>query len=597
MKITKLSLTNFRSFKEMQTIEFAPVTLLFGPNSVGKSTVLMALFYLQQILDKGQCDPLRLEALNDKYIGGFENLVHGRILERNITIKVEFDKQGRVGSSYGFLAELFEDLELGISSPSVAAETMALEFEISWSKSERTAYISRYVVSFDGEDIAEVTSDVGLKQPVLSGINYLHPLLLPEEHDDWLVTTFDDGTSIHNDLFDKVLELKGIDNPSHRDLASGADRPFENEEEPPIFADDAFVSEFHKQLNHERLSGDTGIAGVNYISFSSHELTHIPIGVDGIAGALPKPGQKLKSSLTLDDDKLNEMVIELLSDLVVSPLDNLKSILNDSLCIGPIREIPDALHQPSPYVEQKDWYSGIAAWATLGNADSSILSKVDNWIASKDKLNLGYGIAVKVDKEFTEIKRTTGPIAHRDAEIQLDRLLKEYYSSEQPHSLKSVPYFDGQHTEHGYTLWDLERQLAVTANDIGVGISQLMPLVVATLSRRQGLIACEQPELHVHPRIQIAIGDLLTQSNPTVNFLIETHSEHLILRLLKRIRETTDDELPAGFNKVTNKDISIVYIEPSESGAKTKRIEIDDEGEFSTRWPKGFFSERAKELF
>jgi AAA15 family ATPase/GTPase len=54
MRITKLSLTNFRSFTETQTIEFAPVTLLFGANSVGKSTVLMALFYLQQILAKGQ---------------------------------------------------------------------------------------------------------------------------------------------------------------------------------------------------------------------------------------------------------------------------------------------------------------------------------------------------------------------------------------------------------------------------------------------------------------------------------------------------------------------------------------------------------------
>jgi predicted ATPase len=43
MRITKLSLTNFRSFKETQTIEFAPVTLLFGANSVGKSTVLMGL--------------------------------------------------------------------------------------------------------------------------------------------------------------------------------------------------------------------------------------------------------------------------------------------------------------------------------------------------------------------------------------------------------------------------------------------------------------------------------------------------------------------------------------------------------------------------
>lgn len=50
MKITKISLTNFRSFKATQSIELAPVTLLFGPNSVGKSSVLMALAYVQQIL-------------------------------------------------------------------------------------------------------------------------------------------------------------------------------------------------------------------------------------------------------------------------------------------------------------------------------------------------------------------------------------------------------------------------------------------------------------------------------------------------------------------------------------------------------------------
>ncbi|MBW3812766.1 AAA family ATPase, partial [Aeromonas hydrophila] len=62
MRITSLELTNFRSFQATQRIEFAPVTLLFGPNSVGKSTVLMALFYLQQILEKGHCDPMRLDA-------------------------------------------------------------------------------------------------------------------------------------------------------------------------------------------------------------------------------------------------------------------------------------------------------------------------------------------------------------------------------------------------------------------------------------------------------------------------------------------------------------------------------------------------------
>lgn len=100
MRITQLSLTNFKSFKDTQTIVFAPVTLLFGPNSVGKSAILMALFYLQQILNKGQCDPQRIEALGGKLIGGFKNLVHQRNLKDSITIKLEYDKDNRVGSSY-----------------------------------------------------------------------------------------------------------------------------------------------------------------------------------------------------------------------------------------------------------------------------------------------------------------------------------------------------------------------------------------------------------------------------------------------------------------------------------------------------------------
>ncbi|WP_244584522.1 AAA family ATPase [Escherichia coli] len=51
MKLTKLVLENFRSVRERQEIDFAPVTLLLGPNSAGKTTILIALFYLQQILD------------------------------------------------------------------------------------------------------------------------------------------------------------------------------------------------------------------------------------------------------------------------------------------------------------------------------------------------------------------------------------------------------------------------------------------------------------------------------------------------------------------------------------------------------------------
>ena len=109
------------------------------------------------------------------------------------------------------------------------------------------------------------------------------------------------------------------------------------------------------------------------------------------------------------------------------------------------------------------------------------------------------------------------------------------------------------------------------------------------------MVAIEQPELHIHPKIHTELGDLLTQIESKANFLIETHSEHLILRLRKRIRQTTDNELPEGFKPVKHDDISIVYLEPSSDGVITRRIKLDEDGEFTSKWPQGFFSERREE--
>ena len=593
MQITKLSLTNFKSFKEEQIIEFAPVTLLFGPNSVGKSSVLMALFYLQQILDKGQCDPQRIEALGGKLVGGFKNLVHRRNLSESITIKIEYDKGNRVGNSYDFLADLLDEdeLEVRLSSPAIDVEKIALEFVISWTEQQQSAYVANYKVWFDDVEIAEVSSDAGLKQPQITSLNYLHPLLLPEDHDDWLINCFDDELPIHNALYDKVLDLKGIYNPSDREISQGAEQPFEGDEEPREFTYGCFVSEFQEALNDERDIGNSYESADNMVIVEGETLIHVPIGIEGFTGALPSPGRKLKSSLSLDDDKQNEVFVELLSDILVAPLDNLKKLLNDSLCIGPLREIPDALHQPNPYVEQKEWHNGLAAWDVLAKANSELITGVDEWISQENRLALGYGLAHRVEKHYAEIKRfARSGSSHFDAERQLKHLIKEEAMGDR----RSAP-FDESSTEFTYSLYDLNNHMSVTPSDIGVGISQLMPLVVAALSRNRGVIACEQPELHVHPRIQVAVGDLLTQSGTDTNFLIETHSEHLILRLRKRIRQTTDNELPEGFKPVKHDDISIVYFEPSSEGVIARRIKLDEDGEFTSKWPQGFFSERREE--
>jgi len=71
----------------------------------------------------------------------------------------------------------------------------------------------------------------------------------------------------------------------------------------------------------------------------------------------------------------------------------------------------------------------------------------------------------------------------------------------------------------------------------GFGISQLLPFVVQCLASKGQIITIEQPEVHVHPRLQADIGDLLIDSiqEPRKHqFIVETHSEHLILRLQRR---------------------------------------------------------------
>ncbi|GHW53988.1 AAA domain protein [Vibrio cholerae] len=589
MRITKLSLTNFRSFKETQTIEFAPVTLLFGPNSVGKSSVLMSIFYLHQILEQGNCNPVRLSALNNKYVGGFENLVHGRKLDNPMIIKIAFDKQGKVGSSYGFLSDLIEGAELCISSPSVSAETMALEFELAWSSVHKTAYVSRYTVFFDDIFIAEVTSDAGLKQPVISSINYLHPLLMPENHEEWLLSSFEDGASIHWALYDKLFDYLDLPNPTHREISKGASLPFEDYEEPPEFSYEPYVSELHEQLNEGRFQASEIDDAANYGLIGGNKVMHVPIGVDSISGALLRKGSKLKTSLSLDDMKLSELLTELLSDLLIAPLDNLCRILDDSLCIGPLRVIPDEMHQINTDVNQADWYNGRAAWDLLAQNDFKVLSAVNSWLISESKLNLGVEFTLQAQITYSVRETITSGSSFQEVH---QRLVNEGVKP----SEGRFANFDKVDWSWSNSLWDPKNKMTISPSELGVGVSQIMPVVVAALSRSQGLVAVEQPELHIHPRVQVGIGDLFTQIKNGPNFLVETHSEHLILRLLRRVRQTSNNELPDGLNPVLNTDICILYLDPSIDGVQVKKIEVDEDGEFLVKWPKGFFAERREEL-
>ena len=136
--------------------------------------------------------------------------------------------------------------------------------------------------------------------------------------------------------------------------------------------------------------------------------------------------------------------------------------------------------------------------------------------------------------------------------------------------------------------------------DVGIGVSQVLPVLVSAYASDGMFVAIEQPEIHLHPALQSELGDVFLESalrEQRNAFLIETHSEHLILRMLRRIRETTDGELPSGLPRVRPEDVSVLYVQPGREGAEVVHIPVTEEGEFERPWPEGFFAERARELF
>ena len=86
--------------------------------------------------------------------------------------------------------------------------------------------------------------------------------------------------------------------------------------------------------------------------------------------------------------------------------------------------------------------------------------------------------------------------------------------------------------------------------------------------------------------------------NHELSFLIETHSEHLILRLLRRIREAAEEMNIAKEASVNLKKLVGVYCLAREDSRVTViEVPVNDEGDFDKPWPNGFFDERGTELF
>lgn len=543
MAITAITIENFKGIKDPVRIELKPITLLFGANSAGKSTILQALHYAREIFDRQNFDPDRtLDGGESLDLGGFRSLVHKFDLTKSISLRFDLDLTRTDLPEYidppllGPAETLAHMQAIGRApEPEVwdlneKVESGWLAVRLKWSHALGRVQLTEYEVGFDAHLFARIEAAEDGHRTRLAYLNLEHPSFpLPDPES------------------------------------------FEEVEEPPRSTFDLMFDLVIDQMVVPK--GDD-----------------LELGLPKLKSALPRAGRPLQflESCLIDEDggEHRKVAIELaanLSQLLVGPADVLRSFLKEVRYLGPLRETPPRNYTPLRSDDRSRWAGGLAAWDTLYKKGPGFVEKVSDWFSSQERLNSGYSLKLKRIKEI-------------DAEAGYFRSLADGSFLEDGDD--QIGELIGQPDKQRLVLVDNKRGIEVQPQDIGVGISQMLPVIVGALDETVQIFAVEQPELHVHPALQVALGDLLitAAADGLRLFLIETHSEHLILRLMRRMRETYQKKAN-GLPPVTPKEIGVHFIELDEGRSIVRNMPLNERGELVKAWPGGFFEEGLREVF
>ena len=130
----------------------------------------------------------------------------------------------------------------------------------------------------------------------------------------------------------------------------------------------------------------------------------------------------------------------------------------------------------------------------------------------------------------------------------------------------------------------------VDLTSVGVGVSQVLPVLVSCLmAKSDTILLIEQPELHLHPKLQMDLADfLIACCKFGTQIIIETHSEHIVNRIRRRIAEGDDREL--------EDLVGILFVEQSNGVTQYRSPSINKFGGLGSDWPDGFLDVGAGEM-
>jgi len=125
--------------------------------------------------------------------------------------------------------------------------------------------------------------------------------------------------------------------------------------------------------------------------------------------------------------------------------------------------------------------------------------------------------------------------------------------------------------------------------DVGFGVSQVLPVVTLLQYVPEGsTVILEQPEIHLHPLAQANLADVIINAalHRRVQVILESHSEHLLLRLQRRIAE----------QKISSDEIKLYFCTLLRGESRLKPLKLDLFGQI-TNWPENFLGDAFGETY
>lgn len=173
------------------------------------------------------------------------------------------------------------------------------------------------------------------------------------------------------------------------------------------------------------------------------------------------------------------------------------------------------------------------------------------------------------------------------------KLSLEEYVADWLKQLDLIDSFEVKSVKEGSKLFQVHVRKTSDASpvmitDVGFGISQILPVITLCYYVPEGsTIILEQPEIHLHPKVQSGLADVLIDAVRVrnVQILVESHSEHLLRRLQRRIADET----------LTNDEVALYFCDFADGESKLVPLEVDLFGNIAN-WPKDFFGDDFGEM-